>query len=299
MKKVVIAGGTGFIGTYLATRFRELSYSVLIVSRDPEHVSWQPQDMVKAFEGADLVINLAGKTINCQHNEVNRKAILDSRLNTTQWIANAIVACKQPPKLWINASAAGIYKSSITKAMTEDETALGTNFLSEVVTQWEKVFFGFKLPKTRQVALRTSVVLGRNGGALRPLVWLTRFGLGGKQAEGTQIFSWIHVEDYFRIVQFLMEDISLQGVFNCTAPYPLSNKDFMRSLRKILHIPFGIPAPRLAIEIGAKLIGTEPELLLNSSFVIPKRLNEAGFQFAFPDVEKALADLLKFPSSSY
>jgi len=292
MKKIIIAGGTGFIGTYLSKRFRETGSNVLIVSRNPDHVSWQPTDLKEAFEGADLVINLAGKNINCRHNLVNRKAILDSRINSTERIANAVLACNEPPKLWINASAAGIYKPSITHSMTEDEPDLGTDFLANVVTQWEKVFFGFKLPKTRQVVLRTSVVLGQNGGALRPLVWLTRFGLGGKLASGKQMFSWIHVEDYFRIVQFLMDDFSLQGVFNCTSPYPLSNKEFMRTLRNTLHVPIGIPAPEFAIKIAAEIIGTEPELILNSSFVIPERLIEADYKFAFPKAEKALADIL-------
>lgn len=293
MKKIVITGGTGFIGTYLSTRFRELDYEVLIVSRQPEHVSWQHNDLVEAFEDAELVLNLTGKTINCRHNLDNRKAILDSRLNTTKWIANAILACKQPPKLWVNASATGIYKPTIDYAMTEDETDLGTDFLSEVVTQWEKIFFGFNLNQTRQVALRTSVVLGRNGGALGSLATLSRFGLGGKQAEGTQMFSWIHLEDYFRVVQFLMKNVSLNGVFNCTSPNPLSNCDFMKLLRNTLRVPFGIPAPKWVVEIGARLIGTESSLLLNSSFVIPKRLMESGFQFAYPEIDKTLMDLLK------
>ena len=149
------------------------------------------------------------------------------------------------------------------------------------------------MSKTRQVALRTSVVLGLNGGALQPLVWLTRFGLGGKQADGNQIFSWIHLEDYFRIIQFLMDETSLQGIVNCTSPNPLTNKDFMHSLRKRLKVPFGIPAPRWIIKIGARLIGTEPELLLNSSYVVPKRLIDAGFKFNFPQIDGALENLLK------
>jgi uncharacterized protein (TIGR01777 family) len=235
---------------------------------------------------------LAGKSINCRHNKANRISILESRIKTTTIIGNALLACRNPPKLWINGSATGVYKPSIVQQMTEDETELGLDFLAEVVTKWEKAFFAFQLPVTRLVALRTSVVLGKNEGALLPLVWLTRFGLGGRQASGNQMFSWIHLEDYFRIVQFLSENNSLMGVYNCTSPTPLSNKEFMRSLRKAIHIPFGIPAPKLAIEIGAKVIGTEPELLLNSSFVVPKRLQNAGFEFKFPTVEKALGDLL-------
>ena len=293
MKKVVIAGGTGFIGSYLARRFVETGYQVLIVSRESHYVSWKPIDLIESFEDAELVINLAGKSINCQHTDENKKAISDSRINTTIWIGNAILACKNPPKLWINGSASGIYKSSFDHPMTEDETDLGTDFLADVVRQWEKAFFGFNLPETRKVALRTSVVLGRKGGALIPLVWMSRIGLGGKQARGNQMFSWIHLEDYFRILEFLIENKALQGIMNCTSPDPLTNEDFMYSLRRTLRMPIGISAPEFAIHLGAKIIGTEPDLILNSSCVIPKRLLDSGFKFRFTDINKALVDLLK------
>lgn len=293
MKKVVIAGGTGFIGTYLATRFREIGFKVLIVSRNPEHVSWLPNDLLIAIEGSELVINLAGKTINCRHNAANRKAILESRIKSTKMIGDAISASNEPPKLWVNASASAIYKSSEEKAMTEDETDLATGFMADVVSQWESAFFEFELTKTRQVALRTSVVLGKNGGALKPLATLSRLGLGGKQANGTQILSWLHIEDYFKIVQFLIKENSITGVINCTSPNPLSNNDFMNSLRNTVSALFGIPVPRFAIVIGAKLMGTEPKLLLDSSFLLPKRLIDNGYKFAFPNIDKALADLLK------
>jgi uncharacterized protein (TIGR01777 family) len=292
MKKVVIAGGTGFIGSYLARRFKETGYTVLIVSREPGYVSWKPVDLTEALNGADLVINLAGKSINCRHTPDNRKAILDSRINPSIWIGNAILACETPTKLWINGSACGIYKSSLDHAMTETETELGDDFLAGVVRQWEKVFFGFSLPDTRKVALRTSVVLGGKGGALKPLVWLSRMGLGGKQAKGNQIFSWIHIEDYFRSLQFIIKNDSINGIINCTSPQPVNNKEFMHSLRKTLHVHVGIPTPKIGVYLGAKLIGTEPDLILNSSFVIPKKLLETGFKFTYSAIEKALTNLL-------
>ncbi len=292
MRKVVIAGGTGFIGKYLDTRFRERGFEVVLISRDKAHVSWELTALTEALNNADLLINLAGKSINCRYSEDEKKAIMDSRISTTQMLGNALLNCVQAPKLWINASATGVYPPSINQPMSEAETELGSDFLAEVVSNWENVFFGFKLPATRQVALRTSVVLGKNGGALSPLAWLTRFGLGGKQAEGTQMFSWIHMEDYFRIILFLQEQESLDGVVNCTSPHPISNDEFMNELRTVLHAPFGIPAPEFAIKWGAKLIGTEPDLLLNSVYVIPKRLSEAGFKFMFPEINKTLYDLL-------
>jgi len=294
MKKVVIAGGTGFIGSYLARRFQENYYQVLIVSRSPEHVSWKPVELIEALEGAELVVNLAGKNINCQHNEENKKVILESRLETTLWIGNAVLACKNPPKLWVNASATGIYKPSLHQPMTEDETELGIDFLADVIKKWEKIFFGFELSETRQVALRTSVVLGRNGGALQPLAMLARFGLGGKQASGMQMFSWIHLEDYFRILLFLLEKESIRGTINCTSPEPARNVDFMCAIRKTLRVSIGISAPKFAIKLGARIIGSESELILNSSYVLPKRLLDEGFEFDFSNLELALTDLLRF-----
>jgi len=293
MKKVVIAGGTGFIGSYLANRFRELGTAVVLISHQPGHMSWHPADLENACDGADLVINLAGKTINCRHNEINRQAILKSRVDTTMWIGNALLACHKPPKLWINASASAIYRPSVDQPMTEFETDLATGFLAEVVSKWESVFFGFNLQGTRQVALRTSVVLGENGGALSRLIWLSRFGLGGKLADGTQMMSWIHVEDYFRIVLFLSESLYLRGAVNCTTPCPVSNQEFMLALRKALHVPIGIPAPKWAVSLGASILGTEPELILNSSYLLPQRLLDAGYHFAFPEIDKALTDILK------
>jgi uncharacterized protein (TIGR01777 family) len=292
MKKVVIAGGTGFIGKYIAQRFLEKGYFVKIVSREPDQTSWNENDLKKVLEGAELIINLAGKNINCRHTEANRKAIIDSRISTTQMIGLAIKACKNPPKLWINASANGIYLPSVNHAMSESETTFGTNFLAEVVSAWEKSFFDFQLIETRQIALRTSVVLGKNGGALTPLIWLTRFGLGGHQANGNQQFSWIHIEDYFRVLIFALENETLVGVINCTSPEPLPNRLFMRTLRCIMHVRIGLNSPEFAIKLAAKIIGTEPELILNSSCVVPKRLIDAGFKFSFPKLSLALDELL-------
>lgn len=293
MKKIVIAGGTGFIGTYIAERFQKAGYNVQIVSRNPEHISWNPIGLTEALEGAEAVINLAGKSISCLHTEENRKAIIESRINTTLWLGNALLACIKPPKVWINASATGIYKPSFDHLMTEEETEYGDDFLAEVVKHWEKTFFAFQLSDTRQIALRTSVVLGKGGGALQPLVTLSRLWLGGKQGDGRQIMSWIHEEDYFQILQFLIASKNIHGVINCTSPQPIPNREFMEQLRNCLRVPVGISAPEFAVKIGARLQGIEPDLVLNSVNVYPKRLLDAGFRFAYPDVAKALKDLLK------
>lgn len=292
MKKIVIAGGTGFIGTYLTMCFEELGYEVLIVSRSVDAVSWSLVELIPALEGADLVINLAGKSINCRHTDKNKQAIIDSRISSTQLIGNAISACKNPPRLWINASATGIYKPSLSHLSIETDSESATDFLAEVVTKWETAFFDFKLPATRQIALRTSVVLGATGGALPTLSRLASVGLGGKQADGHQLFSWIHLDDYFRIIQFAISNEDLCGIVNCTAPSPVSNSDLMREIRHAVNVRIGLPAPRCAINVGAKIMGTEPELILASSNVVPKRLNDAGYVFKFPTIQQALANLL-------
>jgi len=292
MKKVVIAGGTGFIGSYLAIRFLQLGYKVVIISRQPGHTSWRPKDLTKALEDADLVINLAGKSINCRHTKKNRQILIESRTNSTTWIGNAIEACENPPKLWINASASGVYQSSKFHAMTEERADFASDFVADLVLHWENVFLGFQLPQTRQVALRTSVVLGRDNGALKQLAFLCRCGLGGKLADGKQMFSWIHIEDYFRTVLFLIENTSIQGICNCTSPNPVTNEKLMKTLRKTLRVPFGIPTPRFVAIIGAAIIGTEPDLILNSSYLLPKILLDNGYEFLFPKIEETLSDLL-------
>jgi len=292
MKKIVIAGGLGFIGNLLADRFRKNGYEVLIISRSEGNISWNPSELTKSFEKSEMVINLAGKSINCRHNKKNQKEIIESRLATTLLIGNAILACKNPPKIWINASATGIYKSSLTNPMSEEMTNFNSDFLAEVVKKWENSFFSFKLQNTRQIALRTSVVLGKNANALTPVIVLSRLGLGGKQGTGKQMFSWIHIEDYFRILLFLSEKTEINGIINCTSPNPVSNKEFMQMVCRVLQVRIRIPAPAFAVKAGAFAIGTESSLILSSSYIVPKRLIQEGYKFAFPKIKDALTDIL-------
>lgn len=289
---ILIAGGTGFIGTYLKKRFEEKGENVKLVSRTGIDVPWVHQSLVDELEHTDMVINLAGKTINCRHTGENKKMILDSRIKATSLLGNAIAACKNPPLLWVNASASAIYKSDTIAPATETSEHLADDFLADVVRQWETDFFSFKLPSTRQIALRTSVVLGRSKGAFPSLLRLTRLGLGGKVGNGKQIFSWIHIGDYFRIVEFLIQNDSITGVVNCTSPAPLSNAALMKEMRSKVKIPFGLPAPEFAVRIGAFFIGTESSLLLDSTNIYPERLLNAGFKFKFGDISTAISDLV-------
>lgn len=289
---ILIAGGTGFIGTYLKKRFEEKGENVKLVSRTGIDVPWVHQSLVDELEHTDMVINLAGKTINCRHTGENKKMILDSRIKATSLLGNAIAACKNPPLLWVNASASAIYKSDTIAPATETSEHLSDDFLADVVRRWETDFFSFKLPSTRQIALRTSVVLGRSKGAFPSLLRLTRLGLGGKVGNGKQIFSWIHIGDYFRIVEFLIQNDSITGVVNCTSPAPLSNAALMKEMRSKVKIPFGLPAPEFAVRIGAFFIGTESSLLLDSTNIYPERLLNAGFKFKFGDISTAISDLV-------
>jgi uncharacterized protein (TIGR01777 family) len=200
-KKIVIAGATGFIGKYLTKRFYEKGDEVVIISRDKNHITWgNEKAIITALEHADLLINLAGKSVDCRYNEKNKKEILLSRTETTKALGEAIIKCNNPPALWINSSTATIYRHAEDRPMTEDAGETGEGFSVDVAKSWEHAFFQYKLPNTRQVALRTAIVLGKDGGDMKPFINLVRFGLGGKQGNGNQMFSWIHIEDVFEII---------------------------------------------------------------------------------------------------
>lgn len=293
MGKVILAGGTGFIGHYLQEQFSRSGEEVILISRDKDHVSWDDEAALKAaLEGAKVLINLAGKSVNCRHTEANKKAILESRVRTTEKLNKVIRTCNQPPAFWFNASGAAYYKPSEQVAMTETKYELNPAFMGIVSQEWEAALFAHSLPGTKRFAMRTTIVLGKDGGVMQPFKTLTRFGLGGRQGSGKQIVSWIHIEDYYRIICFEMERKGAEGPVNFAAPEPLSNAAFMKQLRKAMHMPVGIPAPAFAIKLGAPLIGTDPGLVLDSQNVISERLQEEGFQFRFPDLGSALEDLL-------
>ncbi|MEW4372266.1 TIGR01777 family oxidoreductase [Paenibacillus kandeliae] len=292
--KVVLAGGTGFIGQYFEQRFLEMGYDVVIISRRPGHISWQDQaGIVRALEGAQMVINLAGKSVNCRYNEKNKREIMNSRLETTRALGNAIQSCQSPPPLWFNSSTATIYRHAEDRPMTEKAGEIGSGFSVEVAKAWEQAFFEFHLPQTRQIALRIAIVLGPGGGVMTPYQYLVRFGLGGKQGSGKQRFSWIHVEDLLGIILFLRDRKELDGVFNCSAPNPVTNGELMKLLRQNMHRSIGMPAPRWMLEMGAVMIRTETELILKSRWVVPNRLVKEGFMFRFGRLERTLEDILK------
>ncbi|WP_419881367.1 TIGR01777 family oxidoreductase [Peribacillus sp. B-H-3] len=292
-KKAVLAGGTGFIGAFLEKKFCESGYEVKVISRQAPNINWQDTDaIISALEEAEILINLAGKSVDCRYNKSNKEAILLSRTKTTNILGNAISQCKNPPKLWINSSTATIYRHAEDRPMTEEEGEIGSGFSVDVAKAWEQAFFDFQLPETRQIALRIAIVLGKGGGVMTPFKNMVKYGLGGAQGPGTQKFSWIHVEDIYRIITFLQEKEYLSGIFNCSSPNPVTNAELMENLRKAMGVKAGLPSAKWMLELGAVFIKTETELILKSRWVIPERLVKEGFTFEYSRIDDALHQIL-------
>ncbi|MCB1156351.1 MAG: TIGR01777 family protein [Leptospiraceae bacterium] len=302
-KKIVIPGGSGYLGQYLANYFSKKGYEIFILSRNPKvqkpgiyTLLWDGKsqgDWMQIFENATAVINLSGKSVDCRYTDINRKEIITSRLLSTEAIGLAFQKSNNPPPLWINASSATYYKDTRgnEKANDEKEGKAGTGFSVNVCKQWEQSFFKFNIPNIRKIALRISFVLGNSGGALPSLIQLSKLGLGGKMGRGEQFISWIHEEDFARIIDWLITQNKIEGIINCTSPHPEKNVDFMKALRTIFHIPFSIPSPEFLIHIGSFFLRTEPELILKSRKVFPLRLLESGFQFKYPNLREALEEI--------
>jgi len=300
MKKVILAGGSGFLGKCIIDHFKSNTQIIVLTRGEPrnnenvQYVQWDGKTLgswAKLFEGTDVLINLNGKSVDCRYTEQNKKLIYSTRLVTTEVLGKAIQQCENPPKLWINSSSATIYRHALDRPMDEETGDIGTGFSVDVCQQWEKTFKSIQTVSTRKVAIRTAIVLGKGGGALTPLKNLAKLGVGGKQGPGNQYFSWIHERDFVNIIDFISEHDELTGELNVSNPNPITNEHFMRALRKAVGVPFGIPMTTWVLEFGAMLIGTETELVLKSRRVVPKRLLDAGYKFQFTTIEDALADL--------
>lgn len=293
-KKVVIAGGTGFIGKYLSKRFEEDGYEVLIISRQENHIQWQNSTTVlSALEGAEMLINLAGKPINTRFTEQNKTELIASRVSTTELLGKTLQQCKNPPSIWLNASGAHIYGTSDLKEHSENDVLDNEFFPAIMAQKWEEALYKFELSHTRKVALRISIVLGKDGGVLQPFVQLTKWFLGGKQGNGNQKFSWVHLEDFYQIIRFAAANKNINGPLNVCSPDVVSNAGLMSVLRNILHRPFGFPAPAFGIKIGAAILGIEPDLILKSLCVYPQKLMDSGYKFRYPKLDSALKEILK------
>ncbi|TVR53141.1 MAG: TIGR01777 family protein [Puniceicoccaceae bacterium] len=299
---ILLAGADGFLGRTCIDHFQERGWQVRVFSRRerpdfPPGVEVHRWDgrtagpWVAALEGVEAVVNLSGRSVNCRYHARNRRKIRESRVASTSVLGAAIAAARQPPRTWINASSATIYRHAEDRAMDEANGEIGTGFSVEVCRAWEAAQKAAATPRTRKVRLRTSMVLGWGGNSVYQVVRrLARWGLGGQSGPGSQFVSWIHVADFCRAVEFLIGS-ELEGAVNVTAPYPVTNDYLMRTLRRMLGRSIGLPAPRWLLEIGAVVLRTETELVLKSRRVIPARLLQAGFDFRHPTLPESVAAL--------
>lgn len=308
--RIVIPAGSGQVGTVLARHFQQRGHEVVVLARNAQPapwriVAWDGKNLgpwTSELENSDVVINLAGRSVNCRYTPANRQAILDSRIETTTLLGHAISQLSHPPSLWMNASTATIYRHIYDRPMDEETGEIGGNepdapaqwrFSIAVATGWEKALFEADTPNTRRVALRSAMMMSPDrGGIFDMLLRLVRFGLGGTAASGKQFISWIHDADFLASVEYLIEHDELAGPVNLASPNPLPNREFMRDLRQAWGVPIGLPASGWMLEIGSIFLRTETELVLKSRRVVPTRLLDSGFQFRFPDWSAAARDLV-------
>lgn len=309
--RIVLPGGSGQVGTILARHFQAQGHDVVVLARAASPapwriVSWDGANLnrwTEELENADLVLNLAGRNVNCRYNDANRREIKESRTRTTRLLGEAISRLTHPPKIWMNSSTATIYRHALDRPMDEATGELGGNepnapstwkFSIDVATSWEKEFFAANTPATRKIALRSAMVMSPDrGGIFDTLLRLVRLGLGGASGSGKQFVSWIHDQDFLRSIKYLMDRDDLDGAINIASPNPLPNAEFMADLRKAWGARIGLPATAWMLELGAFFMRTETELILKSRRVIPGRLLAHGFQFEFPAWNVAAADLAK------
>ncbi len=306
--KIVIPGGTGQIGRILTRALISDGHDVVILSRNSEQsfcrtVLWDAENIgswVSEIDGADVVINLAGRSVNCRYNQYNRKVIIDSRVKSTKIVGEAIANAVRPPKAWLQSSTATIYAHRYDAANDEATGILGGsekgvpetwNFSIQVAKAWEQAINEAVTPRTRKVLLRSAITFSPDrDGVFDVLLGLTRRGLGGANGDGKQFVSWIHETDFVRAVNWLI-DHEMEGAVNLAAPNPLPNSDFMRELRRASGVKFGLPANRWMLEIGTFFLRTETELILKSRRVVPGRLLESGFTFEYPQWAGAATEL--------
>ncbi|MDH6254403.1 uncharacterized protein (TIGR01777 family) [Chryseobacterium sp. H1D6B] len=298
--KIIIAGGTGFLGENLENYFSKKGNEVYILTRNPKRqnqIYWDAKTLGEwknTLENAAVLINLTGKSVDCRYNEKNKQEIYSSRIDSTKVLQQAVDQSINKPKLWMNASSATIYVHSEKHLNTEENGIIGDDFSMNICKSWEAEFFKSENGNVRKVALRTSIVLGKNGGAFPKLKMITKLGLGGKQGRGNQYVSWIHIGDFCKVVEWIIQNEDISGAVNVRAPNPLSNEELMKKIRRQLKIPFGLNSPVWQLELASLFLGTETELLLKSRNVYPERLIKSGFQFSYLNLNEALYNLFEY-----
>ena len=309
--KIVIPGGSGQVGTILARAFQHSGDDVVVLSRQPQRrpwpvVAWDGTTLGKwqrEIDGCDVVINLAGRSVNCRYTAVNRDEIMKSRVLSTRVVGQAIAAATRRPRVWLQASTATIYAHRYDRANDEYSGILGGHepdapdtwrFSIDVARAWERAFRDADVDGTRKVALRSAITLSPDaGGVFDTLLMLVRHGLGGSAGDGRQFMSWVHYEDFIAAVRWLIDRDDIDGPVNIAAPHPLPNAEFMQVLREAWGARLGLPAKTWMLEIGAAVLRTESELILKSRRVVPARLLEHGFTFKHPDWRDAALDLCR------
>jgi hypothetical protein len=296
-KRIVIAGGSGFIGTAIAQELLKRGYEVVVLTRTPrergdgiKEVEWDGVHLgewLQFLDGAEAVVNLAGRSINCRHTPENLREIIASRVNSVNALAAALGQVNTPPRVWVQASAVGFYGDT-KENLCDENSSVGNDPLAGICRQWEAAFAASNLTKTRKITLRIGFVLGRNGGALPVLARLTKLFLGGAVGNGRQFISWIHLADLVRMFVAAVGQENLVGTFNAVAPNPVTNAEFMRELRRVQHRPWSPPAPVFAVKIGSRLLGSEASLALVGQRCAPEKFLAAGFEFQFSRLRAAL-----------
>jgi uncharacterized protein len=318
-KKIVIAGGTGFMGVEMIRYFGTDNDISILTRKIPNsennrnnqaftttnnvtYIKWDATtlgDWVNTLEGIDLLINLTGRTVNCRYTKKNKQDIIYSRVQSTKILNEAVSQLSNKPTVWMNASSATIYKSSYDKQNDEFTGDIVDNFSVEVCKQWEAAFFETEIKGVRKIALRMAITLGA-GGVLIPYFNLLKYGLGSTQGNGKQMFSWIHMVDTCRMIEWAYKNENIEGILNCCAPNPVTNKELMQTFRKICNIKIGLPAYEWMLKLGAIIIGTEVELVLKSRNVIPTKAMQNGFTFKYTHLQNALTEIIKnVPKKQY
>jgi len=300
MKRVILAGGSGYLGRTLGECLTSEGYEVVVLTRSPKggatairQVEWDGRTAggwADLLDGAAAVVNLAGKSVNCRYTPENRREIIASRVDSVRAVAEAIRRVANPPKAWVQTGSLALYGNPGDRNCGESAPA-GEGFSADVCRQWEAAFEAAATPNTRKVFLRIGLVLGPDGGVLEPFAGLARWFLGGTVGSGKQWLSWIHQDDMNRIFQWAIERPEMEGTFNATGPAPTPNAEFMAELRRVLERPWSPPVPAWAVRIGAALMGTEGDLALTGRRCSPDRLLKLGFPFEHRELSHALRQI--------
>lgn len=307
--KLVLAGGSGQVGALLARHWLAAGHDLVVLTRGQSiprgrAVAWDGRTLggwAAELDGADVLVNLAGRTVNCRYTAANRREIVESRVGSTRVLGQALARLATPPRVWLQSSTATIYAHTLGPPNDEFTGALGGDepgvpetyrFSVTVAKAWEQAAAEFESPRTRLVLLRSALTLSPDpGGVFDVLLWLVRRGLGGTNGSGRQFVSWVHERDFARALDWVIAHEGLRGPVNVCSPNPVPNAEFMATLRRAWGAPFGLPATRAMLEVGARLLGTETELILKSRRVVPGKLLASGFAFEFPTWASAAAEL--------